>query len=165
MIVELGGFAKFSPKLDLDYVNPLASSSETIDYEQMAFDRWSTTQNNGNLQRDYYMKLIHKWLTALNEYRLGNITEIEKNDILNASARMTIVAKSSVICWPVPLSQQYNLTVSSASQRSSNIFSFMFSDHQSQFQNTGFTRIYAKLPEPSAKITKWMDFSFRNVTL
>ncbi|MFR7878957.1 MAG: TonB-dependent receptor plug domain-containing protein, partial [Butyricimonas paravirosa] len=48
--VELSGFVKFSPKLDLNYVNPLASSSETIDYEQMAFDRWSTTQNNGNLQ-------------------------------------------------------------------------------------------------------------------
>ena len=49
----------------------------------MAFDRWSTTQNNGNLQRDYYMA-YSQGLTALNEYRLGNITEIEKNDILNA---------------------------------------------------------------------------------
>ncbi|NJC20158.1 MULTISPECIES: SusC/RagA family TonB-linked outer membrane protein [Butyricimonas] len=155
--VELSGFVKFSPKLDLNYVNPLASSSETIDYEQMAFDRWSTTQNNGNLQRDYYMA-YSQGLTALNEYRLGNITEIEKNDILNALRKNDNRGQIKHHMLVVPLSQQYNLTVSSASQRSSNIFSFMFSDHQSQFKNTD-SQEYMLNYRNFAKITKWMDFS------
>lgn len=123
----------------------------------MAFDRWSTTQNNGNLQRDYYMA-YSQGLTALNEYRLGNITEIEKNDILNALRKNDNRGQIKHHMLVVPLSQQYNLTVSSASQRSSNIFSFMFSDHQSQFKNTD-SQEYMLNYRNFAKITKWMDFS------
>ena len=37
--VEVSSFWKFQDKLDLDYVNPLATSEETIEYEKMAYEK------------------------------------------------------------------------------------------------------------------------------
>ena len=155
--IELSAFVKVSPKLDLDYINPLASSLETIDYEVKGFDRWGTIQNNGNLQQDYY-RAYSQGLTALNEHRLGNISEKDRDDILNSLRKNDNRDQIRRYMLAVPFSQQYNLTISSASQRSNNVLSLMFSDHQSRFKNTD-SQEYMLNYRNMAEVTKWMDFS------
>lgn len=155
--IELGAFVKVSPKLDLDYINPLANSSETIDYEMKGFDRWGIIQNNGNLQQDYG-RAYSQGLTALNEYRLGNISEEERDGILNSLRELDNRDQIRRYMLAVPLSQQYNLTISSASQRNNNVLSLMFSDHQSRFKNTD-SQEYMLNYRNMTKVTKWIDFS------
>ncbi len=155
--VELSAFVEVSPKLDLDYVNPLASSSETIDYEMKGFNRWTTIENNGNLQRDYY-QAFSQGLTALNEHRLGNLSEGERDDILNTLRKNDNRDQIRRYMLAVPVKQQYNLTVSSASQRANNILSLMYSRQQSRFKNTN-SQEYMLNYRNLAEISKWMDLT------
>ncbi len=155
--VELSGFVKVSPKLDLDYVNPLASSSETVDYEMKAFNKWGAIFNNGNLMNDY-SKAYSQALTALNENYLGNLTEDEMNAILNRLRTQDNRDQIRKYMLAVPVSQQYNVSISNASQRASNLLSLMFMDKQSQFKETG-SQEYMLNYRNTSQLAKWLDFN------
>lgn len=156
--VELSGFVKVSPKLDLDYVNPLAFSSETVDYEMKAFNKWAANMNNGVLANDYY-KAYSQALTALNENYLGNLDEDEMNSILNRLRTQDNRDQIREYMLAIPVSQQYNLSISGASQKMNNYLSLMFTDQQSFFQKTG-SQDYMLNYRNQMKFTKWLDMSF-----
>lgn len=156
--IEFTSFAKIGAKTDLDYINPLATSGETVDYEKMAFNRWGAIQNNGNLIQDYN-KAYSQGLTALNEYLHGNITEQEKENILSTLRNNDNRQQIRDYMLAVPVSQQYNLTVSSATPRSNNILSLFYANNQSRFKNTN-SQDYMLNYRTTSVVLKWLDFRF-----
>ncbi|MBO9632333.1 MAG: TonB-dependent receptor plug domain-containing protein, partial [Chitinophagaceae bacterium] len=154
--IELNSFVKLSPKTDLDYINPLASSAETIDYEKRAFNKWGSIQNNGNLQLDY-AKAYSQGLTALNEQFLGHITAQERDNILSALSLNDNRDQIRNQILAAPITQQYNLTISSATARSNNFLSLLFTDNQSRFKETK-DKNYMLNYRTSSKVFRFLDF-------
>ncbi|HEY1113999.1 MAG TPA: TonB-dependent receptor plug domain-containing protein, partial [Chitinophagaceae bacterium] len=83
--VEFSTFTRFGKKLDLDYVRPLASSAETVEYEKMAFGKWSAQINSGALTN--YSKQWSAATVAMSEHELGFITVAERDAALAQLSR------------------------------------------------------------------------------
>lgn len=155
--VDFSAFTRIASKLDLDYVNPLASSSETVDYEMKAFGNWSAQNNPGSIQYAGY-----QWApatVALNEYLLGFITASERDARL---AKYRMLSNKNQIADELltnPLTQQYNLNLSGASERMSNTMSLLYEDTKSNFKGTN-NKKYTFNYRTDADVFKWLQVNF-----
>ncbi len=159
--VEFSSFWKFSPKLDLDYVNPLASSAEVIEYEKRGFNSdmfggpWPAPSFTlSNVDTPHSLGYI-----TMNDYRLGRITESEMNARLNQLSQLSNKDQIKDNLLQNPFTQQYNLSVSGANERISNVLTLMYEGDKDNFkENKGekFMVNYRNM----VKVTKWLDFDF-----
>ena len=82
--VEFNSFMQYSPKMDVAYLNPYASSAVVIDYEQRGFETnffggpWSPIPNSNTSLTGSYSKAVE----AMNEHRLGFISSAELEGVL-----------------------------------------------------------------------------------
>ncbi|MCR8668940.1 SusC/RagA family TonB-linked outer membrane protein [Aestuariibaculum sp. M13] len=155
--VEFSAFTRMGKKLDLDYVNPLASSSETIDYEIESFNKWRAPLPPPMIL-NYYFMTYSQAATAMFQNQLGNITEAEKDATLSRLRTLSNKGQISDELLASPISTQYNLSLSGASERMSNALSFMYEDNQTNFQET-YNKEYMLNYRTEAKVFKWLDFS------
>ncbi|WP_295125285.1 SusC/RagA family TonB-linked outer membrane protein [uncultured Chitinophaga sp.] len=154
--VDFSAFTKMGGKFDLDYVNPLASAAETVDYETRTFNKWSARTNPGTISNAGMA-----WSSAtvaLNEAYLGYITAAEKDAILAQLSTQDNRKQIRDNLLAAPNTQQYNLSLSGSTGRMSNMLSFMFEDNQSNFKETGYQKYLLNFRSVS-NITKWLDFS------
>ncbi len=155
--VGLSAFTKMAKKLDLDYVNPLASSAETVDYETMSFGKWGAQTNPASL--DYYYFAWSPATVALNEYRLGYITKTQQDNLLDKYRNLSNKKQISDELLSNPMTQQYNLNLSGGSAKMSNNLSLLYEDNKSNFKGTD-NRKYTFNYRTSADIFKWLEFNF-----
>lgn len=154
--VDFSAFTKMGSKFDLDYVNPLASSAETVDYETRSFNKWSARTNPGAIQNAGMA-----WSSAtiaLNEAFLGYMTTAEKDAILSQLATQDNRQQIKDLLLASPATQQYNLSLSGSTGRMSNMLSLLFENNQSNFKETGYQKYLLNFRSNSS-ITKWLDLS------
>ncbi|MCL2098481.1 MAG: SusC/RagA family TonB-linked outer membrane protein [Bacteroidales bacterium] len=160
--VEFSSFVRVGAKLDLDYVNPLASSEETIAFEKLAFGKWGGNFNRNNTFRSYYGFAMSQGMLAINEALLANPTGDYMSDA-EATLRMLAAQDNRQqirdYLLANPVNQQYNLTLSSSTDRSYNTFSLMFADNRSNFKNTNDQQYMVNYRNTSS-LFKWLDFHF-----
>lgn len=155
--VDLNVFTKIGQKFDLDYVNPLATSAETIEYEQLLFNKnWSPLNNSGSL--NHYFYAYSQASTAINEFKLGFISEAEMNKRLDHLKTISNKQQISDYLLSNPISTQVNLNLYGGSERMSNFLSLLYETNQSNFTGTYFNR-YMMNYRSSSKIFKWLDFN------
>lgn len=157
--VDFSAFTRISKKLDLDYVNPLASSSETVDYEMKAFGNWSARDNSGSLTAG---NVAYQWSpasVALNEFSLGFITAGERDALLNKYRSQSNKDQISDELLTNPITQQYNLNLSSSTEKMSNNVSLLFEDNKSNFKGS-YDKKYTFNYRANADVFKWLEFSF-----
>jgi TonB-linked SusC/RagA family outer membrane protein len=156
--VSFSAFARIAPKLDLDYVNPLASSAETVDFEVMAFGKWGARMNTGTID-DVLLFGGSPAFTAINEAFLGQITNTQRDALLAQYRAQSNKKQIKDELLANPLTQQYNLSLSGGSERMSNTMSLLYEDNQSNFKNTD-NRKYTFTYRTDADIFKWLQFNF-----
>jgi TonB-linked SusC/RagA family outer membrane protein len=156
--VDFSAFTKFSKKLDLDYVNPLASSEETIDYEMKSFNNWSALINSGSLATDYG-KAWSPGTTALSEYALGFINLAQRDALLAKYKTLSNKDQIRDELLNNPSAQQYNLNLSGSTGRMSNNVSLLYEDTRSNFKGTK-DRKYTFNYRGNADVFNWLEFSF-----
>lgn len=152
--VELSAFTRVGKKLDLDYVRPLASSSETVDYEMKAFNNWSALINSGSLSN--VSKAWSPATIALSEQYLGYITPAQRDAMLNQLRTQDNRQQIKDNLLSNPVNQQYNLTLYGSTGRMTNALSLLFEKNQSDFKGTGNER-YMLNYRTTAAVTKWLD--------
>lgn len=154
--VSFSAFTRLSAKVDLDYVNPLASSGETVDYETKAFGNWSAQSNPGSLSNYYFA-----WspaTVALNEYQLGYITAAQRDELLDKYRGLSNKDQIRDELLTNPLTTQYNLNLSGASERMRNSLSLLFEDTKSNFKGTE-NKKYNLSFRSEADIRKWLTLT------
>lgn len=158
--VEVSSFLKVAPKADLDYALSQASSSETIDYEKLAFNKWSC-EPIGDHVNDYtgYSASYSPGLTALNEQYLGYLTADETNRLLNGYRGMTNREQLKKYILQTPITQQYNANISSSNERVNNILSLMYEDSDYYLKGNSEYKMMVNY-RMNAKLFKWLDFNF-----
>ncbi|PRD56694.1 SusC/RagA family TonB-linked outer membrane protein [Sphingobacterium gobiense] len=155
--VDFQAFTRVGKRFDLDYVNPLATSAETVDFEKLAFNRWSAQINAGAFNTD----ILKKWssgLVAMSEHYLGYISEAERDAELERLKTLDNRQQINDLLLANPVNQQYNLSLQSSTHKMTNLFSLMYERNQSNFQETKNNR-YMLNYRTSAHIFDWLDFN------
>jgi TonB-linked SusC/RagA family outer membrane protein len=161
--VEFSAFMKVSPKLDLDYLNPRASSAETIEYERLAFesDLFGGAAIWGYPSHSVFHagKAYSQGLTYLNEHRLGNISEAEMNSGLAQLSQLSNKKQIEDNLLQNPMTQQYNLSISGGSEKMSNFLSLMYENNKDYFKENNVDKFMVNFRN-KIKLAEWLDFEF-----
>lgn len=156
--VELNSFIQVSPKIDLNYLNPLATAAQTIDYERRSFEKWSPVINNGTLLNDH-AKAFSLGSTALNEHKLGFFTQSELEQQLAYLSTLDNRQQLRAHLLNAPFIQQHNLSISSSNEYMNNNISLLFNDSDN-FYKGNTNRQYMVNYRTNGKIYQWLEFNF-----
>ncbi|SMC44396.1 TonB-linked outer membrane protein, SusC/RagA family [Pedobacter africanus] len=156
--VNFSAFTRISRKLDLDYVNPLATSAETVDYEVKSFEKWGGDINDGSLPFAAYFSWAPAGV-ALTEQKLGFISETQRDALLAKYRTMSNKDQIRDELLRNPTVQQYNLDLSGSTGKMNNRLSLLYEDTQSNFKGSD-NKKYMVNYNSDADIFKWLQLSF-----
>lgn len=156
--VEFSAFTRFGNKFDLDYVRPLASSAETVDFEILASDKWQALAPvDGSLT--YWSRQYSAASLAIVENRLGYKSNSEMEAELNRLRSLDNRQQISDYLLANPVNTQYNISIFGSTGKLNNVLSLMHENNQSNFQQT-YNRRIAVNYRSNASIFNWLDFNF-----
>ena len=160
--VDVQAFWKFSPKIDWEYANPLASSEEIIDYEKRGYSTEgffgsSYWLPNTDSYQDWSMHSLA--VTAINEYHMGYLSESEMNAELSRLSKLDNTDQIKKYMLNNPFTQQYNVTISGSTERSNNMLSLMYEGQDKYLKGNSHNK-YNVGYRTSVKLFKWLDFNF-----
>lgn len=158
--VEFSTFTRIGGKIDLKYSNPLASSSQQVEYEKLSFDKWGATANNGIVTQFGYNMTPGQ--TALNETKLGFMTPVRRDFILDSLKGLNNSQQISDLLLSYPVTKQYNLSLFSSTGRMNNSISFLFEQNQSNFKETYNDRFLLNYRN-TINVKKWLDFNLNTM--
>lgn len=154
--VEISSFVRIGSNLDLDYYLNRASSAATIDFEKYAFLKWG---DYGVTDSPNYFNFINRRtaaVVAMNEYHLGKITLQQRDDELNRLSSLDNKGQIKKYMLQRPISQQYNVTISGATERMNNTLSLLYNKSQSTLKGNGNNE-YMLNYRVNAALAKWLD--------
>jgi TonB-linked SusC/RagA family outer membrane protein len=155
-------FWKYSPKIDWSYVNPLATSAETVEYEKKGY----STQ--GYFGCGYVLPPTDSYydysatslaVEALNERQLGYISESDMNARLNQLSNQNNSDQIKKYMLSNPFTRQYNFDIEQASERATNVLSLMYEHRDMELKGNDQGK-YNVGYRTNVKLFSWLDFSF-----
>ncbi len=160
-IIEVSAFAKISPKIDLDYYNPLASSAEIIEYERKGFETdffggpWAPIDDSyQNAQKSYSQAVV-----AMNEHRLRYLSAESLEQTLAKLGRQNNKEQIKEYLLQNPLTHQYNVNISGATERMNNMLSLMYESDRDGFKENKKDKLMVNY-RTNIKLFRWLDFNF-----
>lgn len=162
--ITISSFLKMSSKLDLDYVVPNASAEEYLEFDQMNFESSFFRSLLGPLQGASvnYLDPYSLAMTAMNEARLGRISNEERDATL---LRLKSLDNSKQIkdhLLQAPLTKQYNLNIAGGSEINRNSLSLLFEDSRDFFQKNENNKFLVNFNNQT-KITDKLHFDFSGI--
>lgn len=159
--INVSAFVKVSPKLDLDTYYPFASSEEVVDYETRGFSTnffggpWSPIDDSYQNASNGYSQAV----VALNENRLGYLPADEMNKILERLKKQDNRSQIKKYLLQVPVTQQYNINISGATDRMNNMLSLMYENEKNNFKENSTDRFLVNY-RTNVHVFRWLDFNF-----
>ena len=156
--VSFNTFLRFRQKMDLKYANPTATSADQIRYEEMIFGKYGVALNEGVFSEDDVAgKCYTLAQIAINEARLGRISETEKNNRLEELKRVDY--KDDVYKYMLrnPFLQQYNLSISGGGDKVGIISSLLYEKDKTHFVGTQNEKYMLNM-RMTSNIFSWLKF-------
>ncbi|GGI25286.1 SusC/RagA family TonB-linked outer membrane protein [Pedobacter mendelii] len=154
--IEFSAFTSLARKVDVDYLTGFAPSSETVAYEQFAFQKWGARILTNSYANNYFKQ--NEASINLNENYLGFLSSAQLATNLNQLGSQDNRKQITDELLANPTTHQYNLTLSGGGKNINNLVSILAEQVQSNFQGTSNYR-YAVNYRASANIFKWLDFN------
>ena len=154
--VDVSAFTRIGSKMDMDYVRPQASSSETVEFEKLAFGKWGATPNAGSVGS--IITPVSRAFILLNENRLGFISADQMNAGLEQLKTQDNKQQISDLLLQNPISNQLNLNMSGASERMTNALSLLYETNKADFKGNDNTRTLINY-RTQAKLFNWLDLN------
>lgn len=156
--VTFNTFIKSREKLDLSYVDPVASSADEIEYEQYMFGKYGAILGGGQVtQTDMVQKKYSLVHLLINEARLGKISTTERDAKLEELRNIDYKDDLYKYVLRNPFSVQSNLSISGGTEKINFLTSLMYEDNKSYYVGTDNNR-YLINSRVSANIAKWLTF-------
>ena len=159
--VEFNSFMQYSPKMDVAYLNPYASSPEVIDYEQRGFETnffggpWSPIPNSNTSLTGSYSKAVE----AMNEHRLGFISSAELEGVLADLRSRDNRDQIKDHLLQNPFTQQYNLSVATSGERANNMLTLLYENRARNYAGNDNAKYHVGF-RSNVDLFSWLDFSF-----
>ena len=137
--VEFNAFTRMNEKIELDQILTQAKSPDHIRYERLAWENeWFFNQYAGTFQE------IGKSLTLAQELlyanKLGRISTAQLNSGLDSLSGINNRGQIGDLLMRRAMLNQYNLTLSGATNRSRTYASLMFEDNKTGYIKSGYKR-------------------------
>lgn len=156
--VSVSSHLKIANKLDLGYVNPVATSKEVLAYEQTGFNS------------DFYggpwpppseadLAAQSQAIIFMNEVRLGRISASERDAALAHLGTLNNSQQIKNQLLQSPITQQYNINISGGSEKMANNLSLLFEDRKSYFKGNATDKFLINYSN-NVKVTDWLEFDF-----
>ncbi len=155
--ISFNAFLKVRGKMDLDYVNPVASSADHIEYEKMMFGKYGVSLTDGNLTKKEAKSAYTLAQIAMNEARLGNISEAELDARLKELSGIDYKDDVYKYLLQNPFTQQYNLTVSGGGDKMRVYASMMYENDRKHYVGDKSDK-YTLNMRANSNIAKWLKF-------
>ena len=160
--VEFSAQVKINSKTDIDYLRNSASSADMVEYEKSIFGKYSNPPMGSTTNESGFRSNYHKTYTQAgilyNQYATGEILEAEMNIGLNKLQTLDNKKQIEEYLLQRPIYQQYNLSLSGATDRMSNYVSLLYS-HDIQRYNENKNNDIQFNYRGQMNIFKWLDFN------
>jgi TonB-linked SusC/RagA family outer membrane protein len=160
MHVRVNSFVSIQDKMDLDYVNPIASSADALRWEKYLWDNditFSSFSISSNVDGNNNPASLG--ITLLNLRDLGRISQSEFNQRWAALEQTDYRNDVYDYLLQNPVIQNYDISVNGASEKNQYVFNIRYTNEDEDFKHnsnkdilTNFRNIYS--------ITPWLDFNF-----
>ena len=160
--IAISSFVKISPKLDVDYSTGRASSAEVIGYEKLGFDSGFFGSPFGGAPSNSVFDAFSPYslgITAMNEARLGTISNTERDAILARLANSNNKDQIRNYLLDVPMTKQVNISISGGSSRMKNRLTLLFEDNNTFFKGTESNKYQVDFAS-NVELTKKLRFDF-----
>lgn len=152
--IEFSAFTRVSPKQNVGYLSGLASPSETVDFEQFAFQKWGAPINTNSFSSNVFRETQAS--VYLNENKLGFLTSEQLNTALAQLKTQNNQSQVSDYLLSHPVNNQYNLSISGGGKNVNSFVSMLAEQDQSNFTGTHNNK-YAINYRTNASVFKWLD--------
>jgi TonB-linked SusC/RagA family outer membrane protein len=152
--INFSANTRLAKKQDVSYITGLAGSAETVDFEQLAFNKWGANPNNGTI---FSNSITSQATVIMNEHYLGYLTEDQRNAGLAQLKTQDNRGQISDYLLENPVTTQFNLSLSGGSRKMNNYLSLMAEHSQSNFKKS-YDDKYALNYRTNANLFKWLDF-------
>ena len=163
LTVEVNAQLKIGSKTDIDYLRNMLSSEEAIEYQKKTFGTYhsnaatpSSTPSGKNAFASAYQAQFTQAGVLYNKYFLNEISEDEYNSGLSALAKLDNKSQIENELLKRPIYQQYNITLSGATDRMSNYISMLYSYDTSRYQKSNSQNFQFDY-RGNMKLLKWLD--------
>ena len=157
--VEISSFVKFAPKVDIDYARSVASSEEVVEYEKLAFNKWSGNPIPDGIGNYTYNGSFSPGLVALNENYLGYLSEDEMNRRLEEYKKYDNKEQIKKYLLQNPFTHQHNINISGNTERMSNMLSLLYEGNKTYKKGDENYKIMVNY-KARVNLFKWLDFDF-----
>lgn len=154
--VNFSSFVRVGSNYDLDYSLNKASSAETIEFEKYAFGKWGERKIGDSPTSSNFYDNRTAAVTVMNECRLGKITIAQRDAELNRLKSLDNKDQIRKYILQRPISQQYNLSISSSTARMSNNLSLLYNTSRPAFKGN-YSNDYMLNYRANASLAKWVD--------
>lgn len=169
--VEVNAQLRIGSKTDIDYLRNMLSSEETIEYQRNTFGTYRTTAAlpsstpfGKKAFSTVYQSRLNQAGVLYNKYLLEEISENEYNSGLSALARQSNRQQIADELLKRPIYQQYNITLSGATNRMTNYVSLLYGYDTSRYQGSNSQNFQFDY-RGSVKLLKWLDMNVSAMAL
>lgn len=169
--VEVNAQLRIGSKTDIDYLRNMLSSAEMIDYQKNTFGTYRTTTtappsdpSGSRAFASAYQARFNQAGVLYNKYSLGEISEGEYNTGLSALAQLNNKKQIEDELLKRPIYQQYNVTLSGATNRMTNYVSMLYGYDTSRYKGSNSQNFQFDY-RGSVKLLKWLDMNVSAMAL
>lgn len=165
LTVEVDAQLRIGSKTDIDYLRNMLSSEEAIEYQKNTFGQYksniatpSSTPGNKETFLSAYQARFTQAGVLYNKYILNEISENDYNAGLSALAKLSNKSQIEDELLKRPIYQQYNITLSGATERMSNYVSMLYGYDTSRYQGSNSQNFQFDY-RGNIKLLKWLDMN------
>ena len=162
--VKFNSFISIQDKIDLEYINPIASSKDALRWEKYLWDnnkKFSSFSISREVDGNNNPATLG--ITLMNMRDLGRISQSDYNQQISRLEQIDYKDDVSKYLLENAVVQNYDLSVNGASERNQYVFNVRYTNDQSSFKYNNNREILANFRNMYS-ITRWLDFNFSIMT-
>ncbi len=164
--VEFSNQLQVGSRYDVDYLRNLASSEETVAYERATFGKYKYKTMLGVMPpvnvKEGIGQIYSQAQTLFNQYYYKEIDEKTYEDGLHKLSQLDNTQQIKDLLIRRPMTQQYNVSLSSPSEKMANYVSLLYNQERSGF--VGKNNRYMQMDyRGQATLAPWLDFSLSSM--
>lgn len=163
--VEVDAQVRIGSNTDVDYLRNMLSSEETVAYQKNTFGTYrstaatpTSTPSGKEAFSSAYQSRFTQAGVLYNKYLLNELSESDYNAGLSALARLDNKKQIEDELLKRSVYQQYNVTLSGATERMSNYVSMLYGYDTSRYQGSSSQNFQFDY-RGTMKLLKWLDMS------
>lgn len=171
LTVEVNAQLRIGSKTDIDYLRNMLSSEEAIEYQRSSFGKYqmlttmpSSSPTGSESFSAAYQGRLNQAGVLYNKYSKGEISDSEYNAGLSALAQLNNEQQIADELLKRPIYQQYNVTLSGATERMTNYVSLLYGYDTTRYKGSDSQNFQFDY-RGSMKLLKWLDMNVSAMAL